>query len=70
MEKDAISEEPIEFILKDFPGTRYYPKFHLTTWHPTGILDEALTEKVIEFVERDDTYKTRPFIATSIFQAP
>ena len=47
MEKDAISEEPIEFVLKDFPGTRYYPKFHLTTWHPRGILDPALAEKVI-----------------------
>ena len=39
--KGAISEEPIEFILKDFPGTRYYPKFHLTTWHPMGIFDKA-----------------------------
>ena len=44
-------EEPIEFILKDFPGTRYYPKFHLTTWHPMGILDQAVAEKVIEFIE-------------------
>ena len=31
MEKDALREEPIEFVLKDFPGTRYYPKFRLTT---------------------------------------
>ena len=61
MEKGAISEEPIEFILKDFPGTRYYPKFHLTTWHPTGILDEALAEKVIEFVEREEYIQEAPF---------
>ena len=61
MEKDAISEEPIEFILKDFPGTRYYPKFHLTTWHPTGILDEALAEKVIEFVEWEEYIQDAPF---------
>jgi hypothetical protein len=53
MEKDAIREEPIEFVVKDFPGTRYYPKFRLTTWHPTGILDEALGEKV-EFVEWEE----------------
>jgi hypothetical protein len=31
MEKDALREEPIEFVLKDFPSTRYYPKFRLTT---------------------------------------
>ena len=61
MEKDAISEEPIEFVLKDFPGTRYYPKFHLTTWHPMGILDEALAEKVIEFVEWEGSIQGAPF---------
>ena len=61
MEKDAISEEPIEFILKDFPGTRYHPKFHLTTWHPTGILDEALAEKVIEFIEWEEYIQDAPF---------
>ena len=61
MEKDAISEEPIEFVLKDFPGTRYYPKFHLTTWHPRGILDPALTEKVIEFVEWEEYIQGAPF---------
>ena len=62
MEKDAISEEPIEFILKDFPGTRYYPKLHLTTWHPMGILDKALAEKVIEFIEWEEyLQKDAPF---------
>ena len=52
MEKDALREEPIEFVLKDFPGTRYYPKFRLTTWHTTGILDEALAEKVSDDCEQ------------------
>ena len=61
MEKDALREEPIEFILKDFPGTRYYPKFRLTTWHPTGILDQALAEKIIEFIEREESIQDAPF---------
>ena len=61
MEKDALREEPIEFVLKDFRGTRYYPKFHLTTWHPRGILDEALAEKVIEFVEWEEYIQDAPF---------
>jgi hypothetical protein len=61
MTNDAMSEEPIEFILKDFPGTRYYPKFHLTTWHPMTILDEGLAEKVIEFVEWEEYIQDAPF---------
>jgi len=58
---DAMSDEPIEFILKDFPGTRYYPKFRLTTWHLTGILDEPLAEKVIQFVEWEEYIQAAPF---------
>ena len=54
-------EEPIQFILKNFPGTRYYPKFHLTTWHPTGILNDALAEKIIEFVEWEEYIQEAPF---------
>lgn len=61
MTKGAISEEPLEFILKDFPGTRYYPNYHLITWHPMGILDEALAEKVIDFVEWEEHTQDAPF---------
>jgi hypothetical protein len=56
-----MSEESIEFVLKNFPGTRYYPKFKLTTWHPKGILDEALADKIIEFIEWEEYIQDAPF---------
>jgi hypothetical protein len=56
-----MSEEPVEYILKNFPGTRYYPRFKLTTWHPRGILDEALAEKLIAFIEWEEYIQDAPF---------
>jgi len=56
-----MDEEPVEYILKDFPGTRYYPRFKLTTWHPRGILDEALGEKIIAFIEWEEYIQDAPF---------
>jgi hypothetical protein len=56
-----MSEEPVEYILKDFPGTRYYPRFKLTTWHPQGILDEALADKIIAFIESEEYIQDAPF---------
>jgi hypothetical protein len=56
-----MSEEPVEYILKNFPGTRYYPLFKLTTWHPRGILDEALAEKLIAFIEWEEYIQDAPF---------
>jgi hypothetical protein len=56
-----MSEELVEYILKNFPGTRYYPRFKLTTWHPRGILDEALAEKLIAFIEWEEYIQDAPF---------
>ncbi len=58
---DAMIDTPTQFILKNFPGTRYYPGFRLTTWHPTGILDEPLAEKVIQFIEWEEYIQEAPF---------
>ena len=58
---NVMSDEPIQFILKDFPRTRYYPKFRVTTWHLTGILDEPLAERVIRFVEWEEYIQAAPF---------
>jgi len=56
-----MSGEPVEYILKNFPGTRYYPRFKLTTWHPRGILDEALAEKIVAFIEWEEYIQDAPF---------
>ena len=56
-----MSEEPVKFILKNFPGTRYFPRYKLTTWHPRGILDEALAEKLFAFIEWEEYIQEAPF---------
>ena len=64
-----MNEETVEYVLKDFAGTRYYPKFKLTTWHPQGILDEALADKIIAFVESEEHIQDAPFDRYTDFSA-
>src|SRR5215813_7985050 len=56
-----MNETAVEFILKNFPGTRYYPNFKLTTWHPRGTFDAALANKIIEFIEWEEYNQEAPF---------
>ena len=56
-----MSEEIIESVLKDFPRAVYYPKFHLMTWHPMGIFDAALADKLREFIEWEEHVQNVPF---------
>ena len=58
---NSMSEESIEFILKDFPGTRYFPKFKLTTWHPRGVFDEPFADKLIAFIEWEEYIQQAPW---------
>ena len=56
-----MSEEIRESVLKDFPRAVYYPKFRLMTWHPIGIFDGALADKVREFIEWEEHVQDVPF---------
>jgi hypothetical protein len=56
-----VSEEIIESVLKDFPHAVYYPKFRLMTWHPIGIFDGALADKVREFIEWEEHMQDASF---------
>ena len=56
-----MNEASAEYVLKNFPGTRYYPTYKLTTWHPQGVLDIALAEKVIDFIEWEEYIQEAPF---------
>ena len=56
-----VSEEIIESVLKDLPGALYYPKFHLMTWHPIGIFDGALADKLRDFIEWEEHVQDVPF---------
>ena len=41
-----IKEAPPEFIRKAFPRTWYHPRWHLLTWYPRGVLNEAFADQV------------------------
>jgi hypothetical protein len=56
-----MNEQSVEYVLKNFPGTRYYPEFRLTTWHPQGTFDTALANKVIAFIEWEEYIQDTPF---------
>ena len=52
-----MNEELIEYTLRSyprFPRNWYYPKFRLATWHPVGVLTDAVADQVIEFVEMQE----------------
>ena len=49
-----MNPELIEYTLRSyprFPRNWYYPKFRLATWHPVGVLTDAIADQIIEFVE-------------------
>jgi hypothetical protein len=56
-----MNDASVEYLLKNFPGTRYYPNFKLTTWHPQGTFDAALANKIIEFIEWEEYIQDAPF---------
>src|SRR5690242_17342001 len=56
-----MNKASIEYVLKNFPGTRYYPNFKLTTWHPQGTFDAALADKILEFIEWEEYLQDAPF---------
>lgn len=47
--------------LSDFPGTMYHPDAHLVTWHPRGVLDDRLAERIVNFLETEELIADAPF---------
>jgi len=48
-------------VLKSFPRTWYFPKWHLVTWHPRGVLDDALADQIVAFIEMEERIQAAPF---------
>ena len=48
-------------VLKDFPDTRYHAEAHLVTWHPRGVLDDELADRIIAFIEAEERIADAPF---------
>ncbi len=56
-----MDEEPLATLLKAFPHTRYYPEWRLFTWHPRGLFDDALADKIIGAVGSEERVEQVPF---------
>ena len=57
----SITKLPPEFIRKAFLGTWFYPRWHLLTWYPRGVLNEAFADQVIEFIQMEESIQEAPF---------
>jgi hypothetical protein len=56
-----MSDEPLAALLKALPYTRYYPEWRLLTWHPRGLFDDALADKIIGAVGSEERVEEEPF---------
>src|SRR5437762_11941176 len=56
-----MNEGPLATLLKTFPHVRYYPDWRLLTWHPRGLFDDALADKIIEAVGSEEHVEEVPF---------
>lgn len=57
----AVAATPPEFIRKAFPRTWYHLRWHLLTWFPRGVLNEAFAKQVIEYIEMEERIQEAPF---------
>jgi len=56
-----MNEQPLAALLKAFPYTRYYPEWRLLTWHPRGLFDDALADKLIGVIGSEERVEKVPF---------
>src|SRR5256714_15584322 len=57
----SMTKLPPGFIRKAFPRTWFHPRWHLLTWYPRGVLNEAFADQVIEFIEMEERIQEAPF---------
>ena len=55
-----MKEHP-DRVLKSFPRTWYFPKWHLVAWHPRGVLDDTLADQIVAFIEMEERIQAAPF---------
>jgi hypothetical protein len=57
----SVKQAPPEFIRKAFPRTWCHPRWHLLTWYPRGVFNEAFADQVIAFIEMEEQIQDAPF---------
>jgi len=56
-----MSDQPFTALLKTLPHTRYHPEWRLFTWHPRGLFDDALADKIIGLISSEERVEQAPF---------
>ena len=56
-----MNEQPFAELLKTLPHTRYHPEWRLLTWHPRGVFDDALADKIIGLIGSEERVEQVPF---------
>jgi hypothetical protein len=59
--KDKMPPPQAAAILKKFPDTRHHPDWNLVTWHPDGVFNDKLADRVVEFIESRERIEDEPF---------
>ena len=62
-----MSEEAPPAILMAFPHTQYHPEARLVTWHPRGVFDDALADRIVEFIDSEEHIADAPFHRSTDF---
>jgi len=56
-----MNDESPTAILEAFPYTRYHPEARLITWHPRGVLDDLIADRIVDFIEFEERIAEAPF---------
>jgi hypothetical protein len=57
----TVREQPLEMLLRTVPYTRYHPEWRLLTWHPRGVLDDAVADLVVATIKAEEYSAAVPF---------
>ena len=49
-----MSDEPLAALLNAVPHARYHSEWRLLTWHPRGVLDDALADKIVAVITSEE----------------
>jgi hypothetical protein len=56
-----MNDGPLTALLKTLPHTRYHPEWRLFTWHPRGLFDDALADKIVALLVAEESAGEVPF---------
>lgn len=53
--------QTLDILLESLRYAAYYPEWNLVTWHPRGVLDDEMADKVVTLLEWEEGAEEMPF---------